>query len=426
MSKNPSSPTSDVAMTRIQLSRYEREQRLRRNIVIGAIAVGVVTALLVGVAVLQVLVLEPGRAVATVGGQSVTVKDLQRRMRLTQASVNANVVNLRSQLAQLGQGDDPSAGFLLQYYQQQYQQLLSQAAAETIAETAYQQLVDDLLVRQEAARRSITVSPEEVQTELEASIGFYRSTLTPFPTESPEPTTVVEGTAVVPPTAEPRMQPTSIAEDTYTYELAKRVQNISSLGYDENDLRNFIEADLLRAKLKDAVGAEAAADAPHFTFEYVRFSVITDALQAAAELKSGAVDFAGLISRTNAITQPAPIGDGRAVEWTSERQVTNQFGAETLNALQTQALDTVSEPYTSTTAGGVFLLRPLAREVRPLEASELEQVRAEKYDAWLTGARADEAVVVRLLSPFDLIPNAVRTAADSFQQQYALPGQPAQ
>ena len=230
----------------------------------------------------------------------------------------------------------------------------------------------------------------------------------------------------MPPTAEPRVQPTSIAEDTYTYELAKRVQNISSLGYDENDLRNFIEADLLRAKLKDAVGAEVAADAPHFTFEYVRFSVITDALQAAAELKSGAVDFAGLISRTNAITQPAPIGDGRAVEWTSERQVTNQFGAETLNALQTQALDTVSEPYTSTTAGGVFLLRPLAREVRPLEASELEQVRAEKYDAWLTGARADETVVVRLLSPFDLIPNAVRTAADSFQQQYALPSQPAQ
>jgi parvulin-like peptidyl-prolyl isomerase len=423
MSKKSSSPTPEVAMTRMQLSRYEREQRQRRFIVIGALAVGVVTLLLIGVAVLQVAVFEPGRAAATVGGQTISVKDLQRRMRLTQASVNSNALNLRSQLAQLGQGDDPSAGFLVQYYQQQYQQLLSQATAETIAETAYQQLIDDQLIRQEAARRSIAVAPEEVQTDLEASIGLYRATLTPFPTESPEPTTVVEGTAVVPPTAEPRIQPTSIAEDTFTYELAKRVQNIAAIGYDENDLRRFIESDLLRAKLQEAIGAEADSTAQHFNFEYVRFNVITDALQASADLASGAVDFAGLISRTNAITEPTPIGDGRAVDWASDRQVTNQFGAEALNLLNTQALNAVTQPFTSTTASGVFLMRPLGREVRPLAEGELQQVRAEKYDAWLTGARADETVVVKLLSPFDLIPTAVRTTADAFQQQYALPSQ---
>lgn len=406
-------------MTRVQLSRYEREQRQRRIIVIGAIVVGIVTFLLVGFAVLQVAVIEPGRTVATVGGQPVSVQGLQRRMRLTQASVNASTLNLRSQLTQLGQSDDPSSGFLVQYYQQQYQQLLSQAGAESIAENAYQQMVDDLLVRQEASRRGIAVASEEVQAELESSIGFYRSTLTPFPTEPPPPTTMVDGTAVVPPTPEPpQPQPTSIAEDSYTYELAKRVQNISAIGYSEADLRGFIESDLLRAKLKKAVGEEAEKTAPHFTFDYVRFNVITDALQAQADLAAGTVNFTGLISRTNAITEPAPIGDGRNVEWISDRQVSNQFGAEMLALLRYKAINGVTAPFTSTTAGGVFMVRPLGRETRPLVDSELEQVRAEKYDAWLTGARADEAVVIRLLSPFDLIPSVVRKSADDFLATY--------
>jgi hypothetical protein len=411
-------------MTRLQLSRYEREQRMRRYIVLGAVVVGVVTALLIGIAVLQVAVLEPNRSVATVGGQSVSVQALQRRMRLTQASVNSSVLNLRSQIAQLGQGDDPSASFLVQYYQQQYQQLMTQAGAETIAETAYQQLVDDLLVRQEAARRGISISAAEIQTDLEASIGFYRSTLTPFPTEPPQPTAMVDGKAVVPPTPEPpQPQPTSIAEDAFQYELAKRVQNIAAIGYSEADLRAFVESDLLRTRLKEAIGKEADATAPHFTFDYVRFNVITDALQAQADLAAGAVDFTALISRTNAITVPTPIGDGRNVEWTSERQVTNQFGAEMLNFLNTKPVNGVTELFTSTTASGVFMVRPLGREVRPLRDSELEQVRADKYDAWLTGARADEANVVRLASPFDLIPSAVRKTADEFRAAYDIPQQ---
>ena len=292
-------------------------------------------------------------------------------------------------------------------------------AAAALDECAHDQMVDDLLVRQEATRRGIAVNPDEVQAELEASIGYYKATLTPFPTNSPEPTAMVSGTAVVLPTTAPREQPTSVSSDSFTYELSKRVQNISSIGYSETDLRGFIETDLLRKKLKEAIGAEVDQTAPHFTFEVVRFNVITDAVRASSDLAAGIVNFSGLISRTNAITEPATIGEGRNVDWISDRQVMNQFGAEVLDLLTYKALNAPTQVVTSTTAGGAYIVRPLGREVRPLAESELAQVQAEKYDAWLTAARADETVVVRLLSPFDLIPSVVSKIAADFQATYA-------
>lgn len=417
MSKKPE--TADApAMTRLQLSRYEREQRQRKIVVIGAIIVGVLTVALVAAAVLQITVLEPARAVATVGGQPITVQNLQKRMRLTQSSAIANASNLRAQISQISQSGDESGAFLMQFYQQQYQQAVAQGTAESIAQQAYQQMVDDLLVRQEAAKRGIVVGSEEVQREVESSVGYYAATLTPFPTDAPEPTVVISGTAVVPPTAEPRLQPTSVSSDTFVYEFSKRVANLAPLGFTEAELRGFIEGDLLRAKLQEELGKEVRSEAPHFQFDLVRFNVLTDAVKAAEQLASKSITFDALISQTNAITLPAPIGDGRSVDWTSDTQVESQFGKEVVNLLSYKAIGAPTEVVTSTSNGGIYILLPKGRETRAIAESELSQLRRDYFDSWLETARNDANLVKKELEPFDLIPPKVRTDAEQFQQLY--------
>ncbi len=404
-------------MTRLQLSRHERELRQRRIIVIGAIVVGLLTIGLIAAAAIQIGVVEPSRTVASVGGQPISVQNLQKRMSLTQNGVAGNANQLRAQLAQLQQGDQQQADFLGQFYQQQYQQIVAQGSAEAIATQSYQTMVDDLLVRQEAARRGITVSAEEVQQELEKSLGYYRATLTPFPTQPAEPTVVVSGTAIVPPTTAPRLQPTSIGTDVLAYELAKRVTNLQPLGYNEQDLRAFIESDLYSTRLRDTIGNEVATSSPHVQFDFVRFNVITDALKAADRLAKNEIRFDALISETNAITLPASIGAGQSVEWTSESQVRSLYGAEVFDVLSYKSIGAPTGVVTSTN-GSIYVLLPKGRETRELQENELTQAKRDKYDEWLNAARLDTNIVKKELDPTTVIPAPVRSAAAAFASQH--------
>lgn len=414
-------------MTRLQLSRYEIEQRRRRYIVIGSIIVGLVTLGLIAAAVLQLTVIEPGRTVASVGGQSITVRDLQKRMQLTQNSVAGNAAQLSQQISQIRQSGDPSSEFLVSFYQQQLQNIVQQGTAEGIAQSAYRSMVDDLLIRQEAARRGVTVSAQDVEIELAKSIGFFNATLTPFPTDTAQPTVVVSGTAVVPATSEPRLQPTSISSDTYRYELSKRVANLAPLNYTEKDMRYFVESDLYRARLQEKLGEEVTTSAPHYEFQFLRFNVITDAVKAADRLAKKEIRFDALITETNQITQPLAIGNGEKVDWMSEDKVRQQYGPEVLDLLSYKALNAPTQIVTSSVTGGVYLLVPLGRETRPLAEDELTSKKRERYDAWLNAAREDTAVVKKEAEPTEFILPVVRTGAAQFMQLYgssALPGVP--
>lgn len=414
-------------LTRLQLSRYEIEQRRRRYIVIGSVIVGLVTLGLIAAAVLQLTVIEPGRTVASVGGQSIPVRDLQKRMQLTQNSVAGNAAQLSQQISQIRQSGDPSSDFLVSFYQQQLQNIVQQGTAEGIAQSAYQSMVDDLLVRQEAARRGVTVSAQDVEVELAKSIGYFGATLTPFPTDTAQPTVVVSGTAVVAPTSEPRLQPTSISSDTYRYELSKRVANLAPLNYTEQDMRYFVEGDLYRTRLQEKLGEEVSTTAPHYEFQFLRFNVITDAVKAADRLAKKEIRFDALITETNQITQPLAIGNGEKVDWISEDRVRQQYGPEVLDLLSYKSIGAPTPIVTSSVTGGVYLLVPLGRETRPLAEDELTSKKRDRYDTWLNAAREDTTVVKKEAEPTEFILPVVRTGAAQFMQLYgssALPGVP--
>lgn len=417
----------NTRLTRMQESRLVRERRLRRFIIFGSILVGVVTVVLVAAALLQMFVLEPQRAVATAGGQSVTVSQLQKRMRYDQSQVSSQYNRLAQNIAQLQTSNDPSNQFMLQIAQQQLQSIGQQGSAEAIAQTAFTNLIDERLIRQEANKRGITVSPEEVTAELERNFGLYRQTLTPFPTYTPEPpatataipTTTVAGSVastitVTPlPSATPLQQPTSIAEADYKLLYDRSLESYKSIGFTDADIRALVENNLYQQRLQKVFADAVPTQAMHYKFDYVRFNSDVDAGKAMDELTRKEITFPALISRTNAITEPQPIGNGGTVDWTPANLVEQQFGKEIADAMAVKALNAPAGPFTST-LGGVYVLLPLGREVRPLSESDLQQAQQQAFTDWLSKARNDTALVVKYAEPSTVIPADVRTAASNF------------
>ena len=152
-------------------------------------------------------------------------------------------------------------------------------------------MVDDLLIRKEAAERGITVSPEEVEKRLQGELGYFpegtptpsptielaaTSTLTsmqitmmpstPTPTATSVPTTTLEitstetldaeftptPTVVLTPTATPLPEPT---ETPFTFEAYQELYATIVADYEasnevpEETLRRVIESQLIREKL---------------------------------------------------------------------------------------------------------------------------------------------------------------------------------
>jgi hypothetical protein len=519
-------PERIINATRVQLSRYEREARTRRIVVIGAAIVAALTLALIIAAVVQLRVVEPNRTVASVGGQTISLSDVQKRMKFDQKQVEQRYSQLAQQVSQLQQqGGDPNQNFLLQFYQQQLQQIGQQASAEGIATQSLTSMINDKLVRQEAAKRGIAVSADAVQEAIESNYGFYRVTLTPFPTDTPLPTPTatleptatsthtptplptatntntpaptatqtntpsptlapsatvsgsapLSGTAaisvtmtpsvtvaatatsaptatntptkapsatpttaatatptptlpisptqvlptVVVPSSTPRQQPTTVAKGDFDFQFSRTIDGLTPLGFSEADFRNLVEGNLYQEKLREAFAKEVKTDAPHYKFDYIRYTLMDEAKKGEAEFTSGAIKFDALISKTNAITQPASIGFGGNVsEWTSASNVESQYGKEVLAALTSGAVNKPTGLISTT--NGIYLLVPLASETRALSDSELSQAKQKAFTDWLTKAQEDANVVKREIDPITIIPQTVRDEATQFA---ALTGQ---
>lgn len=411
-------------------SRYQRERRIRKIVVIGALVVTVLVALLIVAFVIQEYVVNPGRTVATVGGQPITVSQVQSRMRieLAQATFNYSQVIQQIQAAQQ-QNAEGSNDFLIQFYQQQLQQIAGGINTAQIANTALDSLIEDQLIRQEAQRRGIVVSPAEVQEEIERQNGFYRATLTPFPTYTPAPTPTPSPTPtdtagltqtadVAPaeaPTLAPPAQPTSISQADLDQIKQRGREFYVSMGYPESQFEQVYESSLLTQRLQEAIGSEVPTRTMHYQFSYIRFNTVESATQGLAELTSGAITFDALISQTNAITQPAVVGSGGVRDWRSATAVEQEFGVDVLAALHTATLNQPS-PVVTSSLGGAYLLLPTGREIRDRAQNELRTAQQQAYSDWLRSAQNDPARVQRLIDPVTIVPAALRTEIEQFRR----------
>lgn len=384
--------------------RISNHDKTRRIVIYGSIVTAVLVVLLILAAVLQLLVIEPNQTVASVGSVNITRTQAENRMKLDTAQLvnRFNDLAVSAQQAQASGGD--SAQFLAQFYQQQLQQLGQQVDVNIIARQSVNALINEQLIRQEAAARGITASETEIQAELEKTFGFYRATLTPFPTNTPAPA----GTA----TAEPRVQPTSISDADLQSSQQRGVEFYKAYGYTESDFRKIFELTLLDNKLRETLSKDVKKDDLHYKFDYLRFNDEAKAKEAQAKLVSKAISFEALISQTNAITES--IGSGESIDWTLKSSVDSRYGSEIVAALNTAPVGQVSGVISST-FGGFYVVQPNGREVRALSEFDLQSAQRKVYDDWLKQAGEDPVKVKRPDNPATYAPKMVKDLVTRFR-----------
>ncbi len=159
-----------------RLERERRQTRLLQYIFIGVIAAII---LVIGYGYLDINVLQNFQPVAKVNGEKITTKEFQARVTIQRNQL----LNQYMQYSQYQQvfGMDVSA---------QLQQI--QTALDTptnVGQQVLDALIQEALIRQEAAKRNITISADELEAFKQGQFRYYPNG-TPTPTITPTPVDV--------------------------------------------------------------------------------------------------------------------------------------------------------------------------------------------------------------------------------------------
>ena len=153
--------TPPKVITKKHIARLERERR-QINLVRGIAIAGVVIAAgLLAYGYLRLNVFALREPVAEVNGVTITTGEWQERVKFQRAQM-MNAYNQYSFYQQ-------NFGF---DYTQQLQQITSTLdSPEILGQQVLDQMTDEILIRQEAEKRGITVSNEEIDSSLKEKIG---------------------------------------------------------------------------------------------------------------------------------------------------------------------------------------------------------------------------------------------------------------
>lgn len=405
-------PKSSKIITRKHLARQQREQLQTRIILISTVVVVLLVVLLIGYGILDQKVFQPHRQIAKVGGSSIPLNEFQANVRYR----NISYIQNYSQIVQYF-GEDAS-------FRQQYQN-----AIDNLGTSVQESLIEDRLIRQEADRRDIKVTKEEVDKAMQADLGYYPDgTPTAKPTSSPVPTrptstlsplqltlvpytptpipsfvltptqTVITPTAVLAPTSIPvtvtqtvtptattvataTQGPTSTPTATstpYTLEAYKTLYQSYTEYYgnyqiSESDLRKITENQLYRDKVMNVLIADPQAIPAEQEYIWARHILVSSEITATeiiSSLKEGE-DFALLAGMYS--TDTGSQTSGGDLGWFPRGQMVSEFDQAAFALVN--IADFTQQPVQS--SFGYHIIQLLGRENRPFSSD------TDKFQYWL-------------------------------------------
>ncbi len=419
----------DERLSRKEYLRQRKVAEQTRQIKLAVMGV----AALVGVILLTALVIEfvvrPRQPIVQVGDEAITLADWQKRVRFERAQILIGVDNAVNTFFN---GDIGQAQTI--FGQQLSQQFAILQDTEVFGEQVLNQMIDEILIRQEAQRRGIVVTSADVDKRLGERYNYFEGGLptplptgtnTPVPTPSltPIPTTATEGITVLltlEPTLTPTVGPTSTPfptatpvslqafEEAYAEELAsyreKRV--------DQTIFRYVTEQQLYRERLLEALAEEKADEIRREELQFSLFvlSFETEAEAVEAQAQIAAADYLTVWNtvrserlaappaaqdETGGGTDDRPGSTAAATEfvWRNQDSLNLSLGITNTNTIvDSLAVGQSSDilPYTGT--DGVtryYLVQLSGREMRFLPESNIEQQKQEMLSNWMQSARLD-------------------------------------
>ncbi len=369
-------------LTRKQRSRLEREKLMERIIIWGVI---VLTILVVGILAAGLIienVVKARQPVAKVGGVPITTADFQARVRFTRMQLNNQLEYLYAQQQTLDP-TDPANQSYLEYIQgniRNLQEQLSESNALIIGEQTLEQMIQDELIRQEAKRRNITVSKEELQEEIEQYFGYQRNPPTPVPL--PTETAPVTASAALTPTATPLPTPTPLSEQEFQRRYNEFLKSLKALKISERQYRSWVEASLLLDKVRARFLEEAPTVAEQVKLRYISAGSEEKAKELVARLDAGA-EMQTLIEEAQ--QRDEEDGNdlyGNELDWYPKSILANYLGKEVADAAFTLEVGAHSQPILSQ-SNRYMVIEVLGREVRELDAFSRQQLGEEAFQEWL-------------------------------------------
>ncbi|MGE5138569.1 MAG: peptidylprolyl isomerase [Rudaea sp.] len=412
--------------TRKQIHLRERDRRMQRTVytVLGIVAVVVV--LLFAIPLAYIYWIRPaqlqGENIAVVNGTPIVVRDFQARLRYEAQSATSQLGQLQNILQQIDP-NDPSMGQIAQYYQNQYLQLQNEMI--NLGPNVMDTMIDDELVKQEAKKRGISVTPEEIDQEVElqvkSTLGYARPTLTPTagpsptstntptitltptntptPTWSPTATATLTQTATTTPTEGPTSTPeptqTPLSAQAYQTELTKFKDNLPknyNVSYDY--YRKIVEAQLYRRKLNVILAAEVPKTEEEVHARHILLAVkntdgtidytksLEEAQKVEARLKAGE-DFGKVAAEVSA--DPSAKTNNGDLGWFGRGQMVKEFE----DAAFSQPVGQIGDPVK--TDFGYHIIDVIAKDPNhPLSESALSQKQSSAVTDWVQTARTSK------------------------------------
>ncbi len=404
-----------VLHTKKHIARLEREQQQTRLILFAFIGIVVIVIGLLGYGYLDVNYLQYRRTVASVGNVNITTGEWQARVRMERT----RLINLMSTYQQYSQlfGVDTT---------QQVQQISSQLSnSTTLGQSVLDQLIDEELIRQEAAKRGITASPAEVDKAIQDSYKYYPNgtptpTVTPtsvaFPTLSadtlkivtitPTPTLVLTPTItptasldpLASPTATPTLAPTFTPGPTPTItpttapvptptpytlqgfqdQYKQSVDSLVKLGLTADQVRQLYTVNILRDKLMAIITADTPRTQEQVWARHILVKDEATAKTVEDRLAKGE-DFATVAKEVSTDTGSA--AKGGDLGWFGKGAMVAEFEA----AAFSQKVGVIGPPVKS--QFGYHIIQVLAHENVPLDATAYAQAQQTAFTDWLKSLR---------------------------------------
>ncbi len=327
-------------MTKKQRSRAEREKRINRWIIIGTATVAVIVVGILAFGLIKEVVIAGREPVAVVNGVPIRTADFQARVRFSYY-----------QMIDYGLGEQLAT----------YQTFLAQQVLD--------QMADEELLRQEAARRRITVSQEEIDRSIEMQyFGYDRDAAAALPS------TTLTATQTTTPTTREEF------EERYQTWL-DTVLEPSKLGMER--FRAMVEANLLGQQIYDQFGEEVPATMVQVQVRYVSFETAEQAAQMVERLDAGE-SWDDIVAEFE--DDDTVVVLDNPVYWT-EGYATDQFGAE----LAAAAFATPGGGYTGPVTGSngrAYVLYVLENGESELSSLMRSYEQNRLFEEWMEAQRA--------------------------------------
>lgn len=294
--------------------------------------------------------------IATVNGTPISKLAFEQRVRFTRWTLGQQLLQIAQQY-----GDktltDPNSPYNAQY------KLLTDSHA--LGQQVLDSLVTVQLVNQEAAKRGISVTDDEVQQQVAAYFGY---TLPPPPQD---------------PAAEPTPDQAQLdyeaTRDNYFGQVG-----VAAKMQQSDVLATFAEQ-ALQIKVFQAVTGDVPTQAEQMHVRHI----LVDSEDKANALRAQVKDEAsfGELAKANSL-DPVTAIQGGDLGWASKGAYLPEFEDAIWNAKPGDLLGPIK------TKSGYDLILVLGREVRQLSASDLARARSIQYQQWVQQSRKTASVQI--------------------------------